>query len=215
MSYSVLVACEQTGIVRDCFDALGCDAWSCDLADSERRGKHVKGDAVEVAFSRKWDVIICHPPCRFLTVANNRNWLRFEAEQREAVRLALVLWSVPTLVTGLENPVGFLNTAWMPATQVIQPWQFGHAVKKRTCFWFKNFPGLAPTHNVADHMRRLSRKRSNRMLYLSPGPERWMHRSRTFPGVAEALARQITGYLDQTYFPQFCGNSPATASSGD
>lgn len=204
----VLVACENSGIVRDCFSALGHDAWSCDLLDSERPGNHVKKDALEVAFSQKWDVLICHPPCRFLTVANNRNWARFDAEQREAVRLALLLWSAPIKHVCLENPVGFLNTAWMPASQVLHPWQFGHRVQKRTCLWLKNLPALAP-HASADSdfsaMRKMRKCRRDRLRFLPQGPNRWKIRSATFPGVAEAMARQWSAFATQFAEPRRYG----------
>lgn len=189
----VLVACENSGIVRDCFAALGHDAWSCDLLDSDRPGNHVKSDAVEVAYSQYWDIIISHPPCTLLTVANSHNWKRKELEQRNAIRFALLLWSAPCGAACLENPVGILNTAWMPATQIVHPWQFGHATRKRTCLWLKNLPPLVPTKDVSAHMRKLSRSRSDKLWRLSPGPDRWKVRSQTFPGIAAAMAHQFAG----------------------
>jgi len=192
-SIRVLVACENGGVVRDCFDALGCDAWSCDLLESARPGKHVKSDAVEVVFSQKWDLVIAHPPCTFLTVANNRNWARFDAEQKEAVRLALVLWSAPVPFVCLENPTGFLNTGWMPPAQIVQPWQFGQRVMNRTCLWLKNLSPLRPTTDLrrAD-LAKMARRRRDPMAYVAAGPNRWKVRSKTFPGIAEAMARQWT-----------------------
>jgi hypothetical protein len=190
----VLVACENSGIVRDSFAALGCDAWSCDLLESERPGNHVKKDALDVAYSQNWDLMICHPPCRFLTVANNRNWLRFDREQREAVSFALLLWSAPIPFIALENPVGFLNTAWMPASQVLHPWQFGHRVQKRTCLWLKNLPALAATDDVKRHLVKMRKCKRDRLRFLPQGPNRWKIRSATFPGVAEAMARQWTTF---------------------
>ncbi len=196
----VLVGCECSGEVRDAFMAAGWDAWSCDLLPSETIGQHIRGDVFDALRSRRWDLAILHPPCTFLSVSGNR-WFSDDARaapgiltgaaRREArdkaVRFVADLWATCNALgipNATENPVGRLSTLIRPPTQTIQPWQFGEPEKKRTCLWLASLPALVPTRIVPEHLRRES------VWKATPGPHRQRERSRTFRGIALAMAAQ-------------------------
>jgi hypothetical protein len=186
----VLVACEFSGVVRDAFRARGHDAWSCDLLPSERPGPHIQGDVLEV-LDDDWDVMVAHPPCRFLTRA--ADWLyRDTVERAEAVAFVEELWDAPIPRIAIENPRG-LNRVWQPASQVIQPWHFGHEERKTTLLWLKNLPPLLATRVMERYDRNLTPSGQNR---LGPSGERWRERSRTYCGVAEAMADQWGAFAE-------------------
>lgn len=181
----VLVACEFSGIVRDAFAARGHDAWSCDLLPSERPGNHIQGSVFDCSVvNRGWDMMIAHPDCTFLTVSGAQ-WMS-EPWREEALLMALhtvkSLWAFPIEKIGIENPVGRLSSLWRGPHQTIQPWQFGHGETKATCLWLKNLPPLLPTHEMPD--------REGRVWREPPGPERKKNRSRTYEGIAAAMASQ-------------------------
>lgn len=178
----VLVACEFSGVVRDAFATRGHEAWSCDLLPSERPGNHIQGDAVEVAYADGWDLMVAHPPCRFLTRAGARWWDGREEEQEDAVVFFLALYNAPVPRVAIENPVGIISTRFRKPDQYIQPWQFGHGETKKTGLWLRGLPPLEPTAVVAG--------REPRVHYAAPGPNRWKERSRTLTGIAEAMADQ-------------------------
>ena len=178
----VLVACEFSGIVRDAFAARGHDAWSCDLMPTEKPGQHIEGDAIDAALSRKWDLLIAHPPCTYLAVSGARWWMDRMGEQKHALRFVDKLMSMPTPKIALENPIGKISTAIRRPDQIIQPWQFGHGETKATCLWLKGLPKLTPTKIVGGREARVHR--------MPPSKERWKERSRTLPGIAWAMASQ-------------------------
>ena len=177
----VLVACEFSGVVRDAFAARGHDAWSCDLLPSERPGNHVQGDVLKL-LRKRWDLLIAHPPCTHLCVSGARWWKSKGLLQFEAIAFAAKLWLADVPRIALENPVGALSRVFGKATQIIQPWQFGHGETKSTCLWLKGLPPLVPTDIVAGREARIHR--------LSPGPNRSKERSRTYQGIADAMAEQ-------------------------
>lgn len=184
--FKVLVACEFTGIVRDAFRARGHEAISCDLIESERSGPHILGDVRDVDLSR-YDLLIAFPPCTFLCAS--AEWCMTDpryAEERFAQRESALdfvrfLMAAPSPRIALENPIGVISSRIRPPDQIIQPYQFGHGYTKATCLWLKGLPTLIPTKYV------LGRKS---LLSMSPSPERSKNRSRTFPGIAEAMAEQ-------------------------
>lgn len=190
----VAVVCEFSGIVRDAFRARGHDAMSYDLLDTERPGPHFKGDVMRILESGPlWDLMIAHPPCQYLTVSGalwmkrQRGRLQKQIEGFEFfMRLALA--NVPRIC--LENPVGVVSTRWRKPDQIIQPWQFGHPENKKTCLWLKGLPPLIPTNNVRAEMANIPERLANRVHHAQPGPERWKERSRTFQGIADAMADQ-------------------------
>jgi site-specific DNA-cytosine methylase len=177
----VLIACEYSGIVRDAFAALGYDAWSCDLLPTERLGNHINGDVLQ-HLHRNWDLMIAHPPCTHLAVSGAR-W--FKDKQREqALSLDFVrrLMDAPIPRIAIENPISIISSHIRKPDQIIQPWQFGHGETKATCLWLKNLPKLVPTNIVEGREARIHK--------MPPGPDRWKDRSRTYQGIATAMASQ-------------------------
>ncbi len=181
MAPRVLVACEFSGIVREAFRRHGYDAWSCDLLPSEIRGQHIEGP-VEKVLDWDWALMVAHPPCTFLASSGARWFKDRPMQQRWALDFVQRLMDAPIPRIALENPVGVISTAIRKPDQIIQPWQFGHGETKATCWWLKNLPKLEPTNVVAG--------REGRVWHESPSPDRWKNRSRTLPGIADALAKQ-------------------------
>lgn len=181
----VLVACEFSGIVRDAFSARGHDAWSCDILPSEKPGQHIHGDITEphnIPRYGQWDIMICHPPCTYLASSGAR-WFKNRIHE-QASALAFVRWLLgqPVMKIALENPIGVISTHIRKPDQIIQPWMFGHGETKATCLWLKNLPPLKPTNVVGG--------RTARVHHEPPSKSRWKNRSRTYQGIAEAMAEQ-------------------------
>jgi site-specific DNA-cytosine methylase len=177
----VLVACEFSGTVRDAFARRGHIAVSCDLLPTETPGIHFQGD-VRALLGMRWDLMICHPPCTHLAVSGARWFKDKQAEQAEALEFVRLLLDTPIPRIALENPVSIISSRIRKPDQVIQPWQFGHGEVKATCLWLKGLPRLIPTNVVEG--------REARVHKMPPGPNRWKERSRTFAGIAEAMAEQ-------------------------
>ena len=182
----VLVACEYSGTVRDAFAALGHDATSCDLLPSEKPGKHYKGDVFDI-IGDGWDLMVAHPPCTHLAVSGSRWFPMKQKEQAEALDFVRRLLDAPIQYIALENPVSVISTKLRKPTQCVQPWMFGHGETKATCLWLKGLPLLVPT-NIVDG-------REQRVWKMPPGPNRWKERSRTYQGIADAMAAQWSAYL--------------------
>jgi hypothetical protein len=184
----VLVACEFSGIVRDAFTRCGHEAWSCDLLPCEKgeeSGLHHVGDVlpvIEHGFGAPWDLIIAHPPCTHLAVSGARWFKEKQTEQEQALSFVRSLLTAHCPRIALENPVSIISSRIRKPDQIIQPWQFGHGETKSTCLWLKGLPKLRPTQIVEGRIARVHR--------LPPGPDRWKERSRTFTGIAEAMADQ-------------------------
>lgn len=191
----ILVACEYSATVRDAFRARGFDAWSCDLLPTEGDPRwHIQGDAIEVARKEprwgQWDMMIAHPPCTHLAVSGARWFKDKQTEQKEALGFVADLFSAPIRFTALENPVSIISSRFRKPDQVIQPWQFGHGETKATCLWLNGLPPLRPTDIVDGREARIHR--------MPPGPDRWKERSRTYPGIAAAMADQWGDFLLQS-----------------
>lgn len=194
----VLIACEFSGTVREAFSALGHDAWSCDLLPTEKPGNHIEGDVLDV-LREPWDMVIAHPPCTYLTVSGNK-WMKPEfsskfpdrhKQRAEGIRFFLSCYQANAPRVAVENPVGIMSTAFRKPDQVIHPWQFGHGETKATCLWLRGLPKLAPTHLSGDMFAEAEPvDREQRLHKLPPGPDRWKERSRTYPGIAAAMAEQ-------------------------
>ena len=182
----VLVACEYSGVVRDAFAALGWEAWSCDLLPSEKPGNHLQCDVSSI-LDDGWDLMVTHPPCTHLAVSGARWFKDKKREQAEALDFVRLLLAAPIPHIALENPISVISSKIRKPDQVIQPWQHGHGETKATCLWLKNLPCLVPSNPVAG--------REQRVWKLPPSAERWKERSRTFPGVAAAMAEQWTRFL--------------------
>lgn len=177
----VLVACEFSGTVRRAFAARGHDAWSCDLLPAEDDGQHYQTDVCNILLD-DWDLMVCHPPCTHLAVSGARWFKDKQTEQGEALDFVRTLLAAPIPHIALENPVSIISSRIRKPDQVLQPWMFGHGETKATCLWLKNLPKLQPTDIVSGREARVHR--------MPPGPNRWKERSRTFAGIAEAMAEQ-------------------------
>lgn len=177
----VLVACEFSGIVREAFHRQGCDAWSCDLLPTEQQGNHYIGDIRDILYEN-WDVIIAHPPCTYLCSSGARWWKDRLVEQQNALAFVQLLLDAPCMRICVENPVGCISTYIRKPDQIIHPWQFGHSERKSTCLWLKNLPLLKPTAIVHRGIQRVHT--------LPPSKDRWKLRSRTYHGIADAMAQQ-------------------------
>ena len=179
----ILIACEFSGIVRDAFLKRGHDAWSCDLLPTEKPGPHIQGDVLEI-FDDGWDMMISHQPCTHLAVSGAR-WFaekQKDGRQQKAIDFFMKLANANIEKIGMENPVGIMSTIYRKPDQIIQPWQFGHGERKKTCLWLKNLPLLKPTNIV--------KGREERIWKMPPSPERGRLRSITFRGIADAMAKQ-------------------------
>lgn len=179
----VLVACEYSGRVRDAFIALGHDAMSCDLLDTEAPGPHYCGDIKDVLYDG-WDLMIAHPPCTHLAVSGARYFeeKRKSGVQQQALDFVRLLLDAPIEKIALENPVSIISTCIRKPDQIIQPWMFGHGETKATCLWLKGLPLLVPTDVVEGREAKVHR--------MPPSPDRWKDRSRTYLGIAQAMAAQ-------------------------
>lgn len=207
----VLVACAQSGTVRDAFADRGHDAWSCDILPSDTPGNHIQGDAVS-ALKRSWDLVIAHPPCTYLTSTGLR-WLyhpedlhlridqrrrhpKFpdRLDQKDAAIAFFMAFVGCAPKWAIENPVGCMSSKYRKPEQIVHPWWFGDDASKATCLWLGGLPALKPTKIVPVTMRVTSTGKSFSQWYWDSsslkGEERRKMRSKTFQGLASAMASQ-------------------------
>lgn len=200
----VLVACEFSGVVREAFNSYsGVFAISCDLLPPEdgRVDFHYQGDVRDI-LNEGWDLMIAHPECTYLCTSglhwNGRVPGRAEKTE-EALKFVQLLMDANIPHIAIENPVGCISTRIRKPDQIIQPYQFGEDASKKTCFWLKNLPVLKPTEYVEPRIvngkKRWSNQTDSNQNRLPPSPTRWMDRSRTYPGIAKAMASQWVEYL--------------------
>jgi hypothetical protein len=216
----VLIACEYSNVVRDAFAALGHDAWSCDLLPAERGGKHYQGDVRDMLKDR-WDLMIAHPPCTFISVSG-MHWttrgLRDPKLTEDALDFVRLLMDADIERIGLENPISIISSRIRKPDQIIQPYEFGEDASKKTCLWLKGLEPLKPTKFIAPRMvccgmvipsgdkygcpncngEKVARPRwgnqtNSGQNKLAPSEDRWKDRSRTYQGIANAMADQWGG----------------------
>lgn len=182
----VLVACEFSGIVRDAFIVRGHDAVSCDLLPTERPGPHIQGDVRET-LAGGWDMMLAFPPCTYLAHSGNR-WHAGSQARLDALAFVRDLMAAPIPRWAIENPRGVIGSAIRRPDMVLQPWEYGHPESKATCLWLKGLPPLMVTAVMGG-------PRPSRILNM-PGPraDRATNRSRTYEGVAAAMAEQWGHY---------------------
>lgn len=182
----VLVACEFSGRVRDAFLRKGHDAWSCDILPSESdfSDNHYQ-IGVEEVLELDWDLLIAHPPCTHLAVSGARWFKDKQIEQAEALDFVKLLMDAPVDKIAIENPISIISSRFRKPDQIIQPWQFGHGETKATCLWLKGLPLLVPS-NIVEGREAVVHK-------MPPRPDRWRNRSRTYKGIAQAMAEQWIG----------------------
>lgn len=199
----VLIACEESQAVCIEFRKLGIEAYSCDLqpCSGGHPEWHIQGDAIKVLWAEKWDLVIAHPPCTRLANSGVR-WLNERNlwdELADATKFfyEFVRYGKAGHKIAIENPIPHKYAIQEIGKyhQLIQPYQFGHLEKKATCFWLYGLPPLVQTKNVYAEMMKLSKKEQQRCHYISPGPERAKLRSKTFPGIAAAMATQWSKVL--------------------
>lgn len=182
----VLVACEFSGIVRNAFAMRGCDAWSCDLLPTEKPGNHIRDDVFN-HLNEDWDMMIFFYPCTNMAVSGARWFKEKRVEQQRDIENFIRLAECDIPRTAGENPISVLSTRYRKPDQIIHPWMFGHGETKSTCLWLKNLPLIKPTNIVEG--------REARVWKEPPSPNRWKNRSRTYEGIAKALAEQWTPIL--------------------
>ncbi len=209
----ILVACEESQAITKEFRKLGHEAFSCDLQDCSGGHPewHIKGDCLPIIYFHKWDLIIAHPPCTYLCITGNR-WFNAErygdkARQRmrdreEAIHFFMEIIKAPCDHIAVENPIGVMSTVFQKPTQIIHPWQFGDPYEKPTCLWLKGLPPLKPT-NIVSKGEYITFPSGRKMpkWYKEIGDlpirERGKLRSKTFPGIAKAIAEQWSEYLTE------------------
>jgi hypothetical protein len=192
----VLIACEYSGTVRDAFIKAGHDAMSCDLLPTDTAGPHYQGDVTDI-LNDGWDMLIAHPPCTYMT-NSGVSWLHKDPARwvllDDAAAFFNLLLDAPVNRIAVENPIMHKyakeRIGNRKQDQVVQPWMFGHMEQKGTCLWLKNLPLLTATNNVKAEMLLLPDNERQRLHYLSPGPDRWKLRSKTYQGIADAMAAQ-------------------------
>lgn len=185
---NVLIACEYSGIVRDAFARMGHYTVSCDLLDTEsdycsERAGHYTGDVRDI-MDRGWDMLIAFPPCTHLAVSGAR-WFPekiADGRQQEAIDFFMEMVNAPVEKIAIENPVGIMSSNYRKPDQYIHPWQFGHGETKKTCLWLKNLRPLLPSCIVEG--------RENRIWKMGPSDTRGKERSKSYPGIAQAMAFQ-------------------------
>jgi len=192
----VLVACEESQAVTIELRKLGHEAYSCDLlpASGGHPEWHLQED-VKGWLQESWDMVLAFPPCTHLCVSGAR-WFpekRADGRQQEAINFFMLFANLRGPKVAIENPVGIMSTVWRKPDQIIQPWQFGHPERKATCLWLKGLPLLTPTADAHSEMATLPQNRQQRLHYLPPSPDRARIRSKTFPGIAKAMAEQWGG----------------------
>jgi len=192
----ILVACEYSGIVRDAFIKRGHFAMSCDLLPTDVPGPHHQGDVFEI-IDRDWDLMIAHPPCTYLC-SSGLHWNGRVAGRQEktdeAVEFVRRLLDANIPRIALENPIGCISRLIRKPEQIIQPHQFGDDASKSTCLWLKNLPNLIPTNNIPPRMvdgkSRWANQTDSGQNRLGPSDDRWKERSKTYQGIADAMAFQ-------------------------
>ena len=192
----ILVACEESQAVTKEFRRLGHEAYSCDIepCSGGHPEWHLQQDVLPL-LKKEWDMIIAFPPCTHLAVSGAA-WFeqkRKDGRQQQGVDFFVAFAEAPCEKIAIENPIGIMSTVWRKPDQIIQPYQFGHKERKATCLWLKGLPLLKPTNDVYEEMMMLPKNKRERLHYLPPSPERAKLRSKTFPGIAKAMAEQWGG----------------------
>ena len=188
----VLIACEFSGTVRDAFIAKGHDAWSCDILPSESNGNHIQGNVLE-HLDKGWDLMIAHPPCTYLSNAGARFLYPKKVLNEDRYKLGLkakeffmALYNAPIDKICVENPIASKIFDLPKRTQIIQPYEYGHPIQKKTCLWLKNLNHLKPTNLIK--MRQSTKIPGN--WFNKGGKDRQKNRSKFFSGIAKGMAEQ-------------------------
>ena len=208
----ILVACEESQAVTIELRKLGHEAYSCDIepCSGGHPEWHLQEDVTPL-LKQHWDMIIAFPPCTHLAVSGAA-WFeqkRKDGRQQEGIDFFMMFANADCERIAIENPVGIMSSVYKKPSQIVQPYEYGHMEQKKTCLWLKGLPLLQPTNNVYDQMIELPKNKRERLHYLPPSPERAKLRSKTFPGIAKAMAEQWAGdnteHLEPNDWKQFLG----------
>lgn len=196
LTMRVLVACEESQAVTKELRRLGHEAISCDIepCSGGHPEWHLQEDVTPL-LKQRWDMIIAFPPCTHLAVSGAA-WFeqkRKDGRQQAAIDFFMLFVNAECERIAIENPVGIMSTIYKKPSQIVQPYEYGHMEQKKTCLWLKGLPLLQPTNNVYAQMMELPKNKRERLHYLPPSPERAKLRSKTFPGIAKAMAEQWAG----------------------
>jgi len=196
--WRALVACEYSGRVRDAFASLGWDAWSCDLLPTESPGNHFIGDVKDI-ITDQWDIMIAFPPCTYLC-SSGMHWttrgLRDPKLTEDALDFVRILLNADIPHIALENPVGVISTRIRKPDCIIHPYEHGHPESKTTCLWLKNLPPIKPTSICEKPPNgRWINQTPTGQNKLGPSADRWKERSKTYPGIAAAMAEQWSDFI--------------------
>lgn len=196
LTMRVLVACEESQAVTKELRRLGHEAFSCDLepCSGGHPEWHLQEDVTPL-LKQRWDMIIAFPPCTHLAVSGAA-WFeqkRKDGRQQAAIDFFMLFVNAECERIAIENPVGIMSTIYKKPSQIVQPYEYGHMEQKKTCLWLKGLPLLQPTNNVYAQMMELPKNKREKLHYLPPSPERAKLRSKTFPGIAKAMAEQWAG----------------------
>ena len=213
----ILIACEESDEVRGRFEKLGFDAWSCDIQPNRNiNAKHYQCDIFEI-INDNWDAMIAFPPCTHLAVSGSQ-WFEQkikDGRQKEGINFFLKIAKANIKHIAIENPIGIMSKNYMPPSQIIQPYYFGDKAQKTTCLWLKNLPKLYhnATPNLFDDIithtdkgefiewidKKTGKLKKQPLWYAQArslkGEERSKVRSKTFPGIADAMAKQWSDYI--------------------
>lgn len=192
----ILVACEESQAVTKELRRLGHEAYSCDIepCSGGHPEWHLQQDVTPL-LKQYWDMIIAFPPCTHLAVSGAA-WFeqkRKDGRQQEGIDFFMLFANADCERIAIENPVGIMSSVYKKPSQIVQPYEYGNMEQKKTCLWLKGLPLLQPTNNVYDQMMELPKNKRERLHYLPPSPERAKLRSKTFPGIAKAMAEQWAG----------------------
>ena len=190
----VLVACEYSGTVRDAFIRGGHEAMSCDLLPTDAPGNHYQGDVLDI-INNGWDLMIAHPPCTYLSVSG-MHWtargLRSPKLTEDALDFVKILLNSPIKKIALENPVSVISSRIRKPDQIIQPYEYGEDASKKTCLWLKNLPKLTSTKfiepRIINGKKAWGNQTDSGQNKLAPSKDRWKIRSKTYQGIADAMA---------------------------
>ena len=210
----ILVACEESQAVTIEMRRLGHEAYSCDIQECSGGHPewHIKGDVLPLlngdcefntmdgerhAISGRWDMIIAFPPCTDLAVSGARHFAKKRADGRQqaSIDFFMKFANAHCDMIAIENPVGIMSTRFRKPDQIINPWQFGHPETKKTCLWLKNLQPLEETENVYAYMMTLPEKERSRIHWMGSGHAK--ERSKTYPGIARAMAEQWAGPVNE------------------
>ena len=199
----ILIACEFSGTVREAFTKLGHDVTSCDIEPTDIPGKHYQGDVNDI-INDGWDMMIAFPPCTHLAVSGARYFeqKRKDGRQQEGIDFFMAMVNAPINKIAIENPIGIMSTIYRKPDQIIQPWQFGDNATKSTCLWLKNLQKLTPYIKEKPYLEYVNigkegKRRMQKWMYevrckTTKNGLRASLASKTFPGIAKAMAEQFT-----------------------